>query len=75
MRNCIEEITQSNAYQNWEHSQLEPEEHLFLYRSRAPKVPKDPPGWMTRGPWKEQEDDWQEKEKRGDEFLRKHGIE
>ena len=63
------------GYEAWLYNQLEPEEHLFLGRSHAPKVPKDPPGWMTRGPWNEPEEDWEEKERRGDEFLKKHGIE
>jgi len=68
----INDITESTAYNNWLHSQYEPEEHLFIGRT-PPK--KELPGWMTRGPFKETPEDWEEKERRGDEYLRKWGIE
>lgn len=73
MRDFIDEITESNAYKVWEYNQLEPEENLFVSKSHT-KLPKQLPGWMTRGPFKEEEDNWEEKEIRGEEFLKKHGI-
>jgi hypothetical protein len=68
----IHNIEESPAYQAWLYSQYEPDDNLFIGK---PPAPKDLPGWMTRGPYHVPEDDWQEKERRGDEFLKLKGIE
>lgn len=67
----MRDIEESFMYQSWLHSQYEPEEHLFLGRSKP--LPKDLPGWMMKQPPKHEED-WEEKERRGEELLKREGL-
>ncbi len=66
----INDITESPAYNNWLHSQCEPEERLFVGRT-PPK--KELPGWMLR--CADMENVFPiEKPVMDDEYLKKHGI-
>lgn len=66
----INDITESPSYNNWLHSQYEPEEKLFVGRT-PPK--KEIPTWMLKGADREHMTEI-EREEKNDEYLKRHGI-
>lgn len=65
----LEQLAESNAYQAWIYSQLEPDDMLFVGR----KPPHETKTWMLRGVDRPEPTE-QEIEKMEDEYLKKFGL-
>lgn len=65
----INDVIHSNQYESWLRGQYEPDEKLFVGRSQK----RETPTWMLKGADRPHPSE-AELEARGDEYLRKHGI-